>query len=99
MHLYRVWRVLEQKGLAEDADEDRYIDLQDIVISLMEVIPCQSLEDVLYKLAIWRWETLDKDPDAAGRGERLAYSALRDIAAMTGKLSVLEKAASTERAA
>lgn len=93
-HLYRLWVKLEAAPTG-DENQDRMTDLQGVIMQLMENIPCESLEDIFYKLAIWRRDCLGLNIENEDRGVRLGYSALRDVAALSGLTGLLNDQAST----
>lgn len=88
--LYRLWSHFENAP-GDEENRDRLSDFQGLIMGLMETIPCESLEDIFYKLAIWRRDCLGGDIEQEDRGARLAYSALCDIAAMTGLAHLLNE--------
>ena len=50
------------------------------------------MNDLLYKLALWRWDSADLDVavEDMTRANAIAYSAFRDLAKMLGDNAVLK---------
>ncbi len=92
--LFAVWTELQDKLAAATADADSILDAQTRLMAMASHLPAKSVEDVLYKLAFWRWDSgnLDADFSSLQRGDQIVYSAFRDLAALTGDRAVLTKA-------
>lgn len=97
-HLKKLFDLYRQIGevLAgcEDGDAKTagLIEAQTVVIRTAAAVPVRTTRDVLYKLALWRWEApeLDKSTDEMSRGDAVAYSAFRDLAKALGEENVLK---------
>lgn len=94
--LFGVWKGLHDKLSAaaragDTTTADALLDAQTHLMSLAAHLPAKSLEDVLFKLAFWRWDANDLDSDFASlqRGDQIVYSVFRDLAALTGEREVL----------
>ena len=86
---FKIWLTLERRNSAAREDIDPVEDATPAQTNLMELvasIEAKSLEDLAYKLALWRWDAPDlDDPSAAmSRCELVAYSAFRDLVNLTG---------------
>ena len=68
------------------------IDAQTVVIRTAAALPARTYHDLLYKLALWRWDApeLDQPVDQMNRSDAIAYSAFRDLAEMLGVENVLK---------
>jgi hypothetical protein len=90
--LFRIFVEMERRGL-ETSDEDArdaLLEAQTMAIELACAVRARTLRDIVFKLALWRWDTPDLGPDAdMTRNEKAAYSAFRDLVAMTGEESAL----------
>jgi len=55
-------------------------------MELVASVESKSMEDLAYKLALWRWDAPDIDATGAcmSRGDLVAYSAFRDLVKLTG---------------
>lgn len=99
--MFRTWRDIEAKiaaneadveeGAIEKADDDAYRMAQKALMDTAAAIRGSSLEDILYKLALWRWEAgdLGASLDEMKRGDAMVYSAFRDLAELTGESDVV----------
>lgn len=92
--LFAVWTDLNDKLAVAKADADAILDAQTRLMSMAAHLPARSVEDVLYKLAFWRWDSCDLDTDfsALQRGDQIVYSAFRDLAVLTGDTAALTPA-------
>lgn len=80
---------------AEPEDDSRaagLIEAQSVVIRLAAALPARTVKDLLYKLALWRWDSaeLDRPIETMNRADAIAYSAFLDLAEMLGEGSVLK---------
>lgn len=79
-------------GTDEEAEAKRaaLIDAQTVVMRTAAVLPARSMTDLLYKLALWRWDSADLDQPLAemNRKNAVAYSAFRDLAKILGDTSL-----------
>lgn len=78
---------------AENADKaSNLIEAQTVVIRTAAALPARSMNDLLYKLALWRWDSagLDVAVEEMTRANAIAYSAFRDLAKMLGDNAVLK---------
>jgi hypothetical protein len=78
-----------------DSDEeaaDSLLHAQSVVLAAAANLPSTDFAGVLYKLALWRWENPDLDPDLTtmSRSEAIAYSAFRDLAVLMDRNDVLK---------
>lgn len=97
-HLKKLFDLFRQIGAAladcEDGDPKAagLIEAQTVVVRTAAAVPARTMRDVLYKLAIWRWDApdLDKPTDEMSRGEAVAYSAFRDLVKALGEDTVLK---------
>ncbi|MCA8888620.1 MAG: hypothetical protein KDA46_07320 [Parvularculaceae bacterium] len=91
--LYRLWLKMEANS-NENADpewRDNITDAQTSVMGMMESLQARTFEAVLFKLLIWNRETMGAQIESAGRADRLAHSAVRDLAALCGLTELFEK--------
>ncbi len=90
--LYRIWLKMEARA-GEHTDtgwRDKFTDAQTSIMTRMESYQARTFECVLIKLLIWNSETIGAQIDAAGRADRLAHSAVRDLAALCGETELFE---------
>lgn len=94
--LFSVWRGLHEKLAAAAASgdakaADALCDAQTSLMAMAAHLPARSIEDLLYKLAFWRWDSNDLNADFSSlqRGDQIVYSVFRDLAAMTGAKDAL----------
>lgn len=68
------------------------IEAQTIVLRTASSLPARCLRDLLYKLAMWRWDAADLDQpmEDMNRADAMAYSAFLDIVKMLGEQDVLK---------
>ena len=80
-----------EEAAADDAAEN-LIDAQSVVLRLAATMPARTSRDILYKLALWRWDAADVGQHAEGmnRADAIAYSAFLDLVAMLGARDVLK---------
>ena len=91
--LFNVWMGLQEKLKTATVDADKLLDAQSTLMSMAAHLPARSVEDVLYKLAFWRWDCLAEDVDIASlrRGDQIVLSAFRELAALTGESAALAR--------
>lgn len=79
-------------GAEDDMRADWVIEMQSLIMQKAAAIEADSLNGVLYKLALWRWDAPDLDVSNAElyRYDALAYSAFRDLAAILRNEKVLK---------
>ncbi len=96
--LFQLWLRFDEAQASMRGEEsvDQCTKVQSVIMTLMEATPSQTMEDLLYKLAIWRWDSLEPDIETADRGDRLAYSALADLARMTSNDWILTRCGEAE---
>lgn len=71
---------------------ERLIEAQTVVIRTAATLPARTTKDLMYKLALWRWDApdLDKPVEDMHRADAIAYSAFRDLAVMLSDNSTLK---------
>ncbi len=92
---FKLWLTLERRNaLARETFDavDDAVPAQTNLMELVASVESKSLEDVAYKLALWRWDAPDLDDPSAGmsRCELVAYSAFRDLVNLTGLESLMK---------
>jgi hypothetical protein len=89
--LFNVWRALHERLKTATVDAEKLLDAQTSLMSMAAHLPARSVEDALYKLAFWRWDSNDLEAEFSSlqRGDQIAYSAFRDLATLTGESDVL----------
>lgn len=92
--LFDVWSRMHAKLETESADADKLLDAQAKIMSMAAHLPAKSVEDVVYKLAFWRWDSnvLESDFSSLSRADQIVYSAFRDLVALTGVRAALTSA-------
>ena len=93
--LLRKWGVIEMILGTDDIDgaEDRadYSIIMEAPSALMHAaagIPHSNFQDLLFKIAFWRWDATDLD-DEPQKSDAMVLSALGDMAEFTGETIVL----------
>lgn len=84
----------DRASSAAEAEADCMIEAQSKIMRAAAVKQANTPRDILFKLALWRWDKADVDM-ALGDGRRadaVAYSAFLDLADMTDQQSVLIEA-------
>jgi len=95
--LFRVYLEIETAMGAVDRDEDAavegMIEAQTAAINTAAALPARSMRDLLFKLALWRWDSPDLEMPIGemNRADAIAYSAFRDLAAILGESDVLKE--------
>lgn len=97
--LFEVFRELDA-AIAEcevgdeesDAKATGLIEAQTVVIRTAAALPARCTRDLLYKLAIWRWDAPDLElpVEDMNRADAIAYSAFLDLSKMLGATDVLK---------
>ncbi len=75
-----------------DAKAAGLIDAQTVVIRTAAALPARSMNDLLYKLALWRWDApeLDQPIEDMNRSDAIVYSAFRDLVRLLSDTTVLK---------
>ncbi len=76
--------------------EDRsasLLDAQTVLMRTAASLPARSMRDLVFKLALWRWDApeLDRPIEEMTRADAVAYSTFRDLARILGDSSVLKE--------
>ncbi|MEX6632564.1 hypothetical protein [Hyphococcus lacteus] len=98
--LFAVFKKIEN-ALAQNTNSDApeetkriegLIEAQTVVIRTAATLPARTAKDLMYKLALWRWDApdLDKPVQDMHRADAIAYSAFRDLADMLSDNSTLK---------
>ncbi|MEQ8935103.1 MAG: hypothetical protein RIE56_04860 [Amphiplicatus sp.] len=92
---FKLWLTLERRNCLAREEFEAVDDATPAQTNLMELVAsveAKSLEDIAYKLALWRWDAPDLDDSSVGmsRCELVAYSAFRDLINMTGLESLMK---------
>ena len=98
--LFAVFQKIEN-ALTQDPNSDpteeanrieALIEAQTVVIRTAAALPARTAKDLMYKLALWRWDApdLDKPIEDMERADAIAYSAFRDLAVMLSDNSTLK---------
>lgn len=92
--LFNVWRDLHERLKSATVDAEKLLDAQTSLMSMAAHLPARSVEDALYKLAFWRWDSNDLETEFSSlqRGDQIVYSAFRDLVTLTGESGVLTPA-------
>ncbi len=71
---------------------DSILHAQALILAAAADTPASDFSGVMYKLALWRWENPDLDPDLSdiSQTDSIAYSAFRDIADLLDEDEVLK---------
>lgn len=79
-------------GPDDEARAESLIEAQTVIIRTAAALPARCMRDLLYKLAIWRWDApeLDQPTEEMGRADAIAYSAFLDLSKMLGERDVLK---------
>jgi hypothetical protein len=97
--LFDVFRQIDaaiaECGSDDEAEQGRaasLIEAQTVIIRTAAALPARCMRDLLYKLAIWRWDApeLDQPVEDMGRADAIAYSAFLDLSKMLGERDVLK---------
>ncbi|GJL92892.1 hypothetical protein [Hyphococcus sp.] len=77
---------------ADDSRAANLIEAQSVVIRTAAALPARCMRDLLYKLAIWRWDApeIEQPVKEMGRSDAIAYSAFLDLSKMLGERDVLK---------
>ena len=94
--MFREWLELRSRISFEAgrANEPALADLlrrQNALFAKAISTPATAAEDVLFKLALWRWSKLppDLDPSRLPPSDAVIFSALKDLAALLGRDAIL----------
>lgn len=94
--MFFLWRLLQERlcathSVGDDALADKITDAQAALMAFVAQQPAKTTEDVLYKLALWRWDSSDiaGEITALPPADQVLYSAFRDLVQMTGLRDVL----------
>lgn len=80
----------------EDANADEkaasLIEAQGVVMRTAATLPARCTRDLLYKLALWRWDAADLDQpvEDMNRADAVLYSVFMDLVKMLGARDVLK---------
>lgn len=89
--LFRFYRNYEEARETSRDDDPVGHDAQSVLMAQAASYHAHSVREVLYKLALWRWDSPDvEDPQSLARYDAVAYSAFRDLARLLGDKSVLK---------
>ncbi len=79
-------------GADDEGKAASLIEAQTVIIRTAAALPARCMRDLLYKLAIWRWDApeLDQPTEDMGRADAIAYSAFLDLSKMLGERDVLK---------
>ncbi len=79
-----------EKGAADERIAS-LIEAQTVVLRTAASLPARCPRDLLYKLAMWRWDAgLDQPMEDMNRADAIAYSAFLDVVKMLGERDVLK---------
>ncbi len=90
--LFAIYRDIESRLTADDDDADNLIATQSVVVRSAAMLPARTVRDVLFKLALWRWDApnIDTPIDEMMPYEAAAFSALNDLVDLTAEAGVLK---------
>lgn len=95
--LFNLFRQIDEvladcSGEQGDAKAAGLIEAQTVIIRTAAVIQARCKRDLLYKLALWRWDApdLDKPLEEMSRSDAILYSAFCDLAKTLGDETVLK---------
>ncbi len=88
--LFREYATLEERIVADPAIADGLVSAQSLVMRTAAGAPARTPRDLLFKLALWRWDAPDLQTpiETLPRYNAVAVSAFRDLTAMVGEPSV-----------
>lgn len=98
--LFEVFRQIDEAigadnkdGSASDEKTAGLIEAQTVVLRTTASLPARCMRDLLYKLAMWRWDAADLDQpmEEMNRSDAVVYSAFLDLVAMLGERDVLKE--------
>ena len=83
---------LAECGAGADARAANLIEAQTVVMRMAAALPARSMRDLVFKLALWRWDApeLERPIDEMTRADAVAYSTFRDLARLLSDTSVLK---------
>ncbi len=96
--LFEVFREIDAAigrcGEGADAEQKAagLIEAQGVVMRTAATLQARSMRDLLYKLALWRWDAADLDQPVhdMNRADAVIYSAFLDLVKMLGERDVLK---------
>ena len=77
-------------GSVSEFESDALIDAQFDLIQATRLVKAKSINDILYKLALWRWSIGDLSTELQPC-DAVAYSAFLDLTEILGETSVLKQ--------
>lgn len=92
--LFGIYREIDEHLKAATTGSEELIDAMNEALRTCAALPAMSAREVLFKLAMWRWDApgLDYRLDDLARHDALAYSAFLDLARSLEETSVLKPA-------
>jgi hypothetical protein len=80
------------KAGGEDGMTASLVEAGTVVSRIAAALPARCMRDLLYKLAIWRWDTpnLEQPVEDVKHADAIAYSAFLDLSKMLGARDVLK---------
>ncbi len=80
------------KAGGEDGMTASLVEAGTVVSRTAAALPARCMRDLLYKLAIWRWDTpnLEQPVEDVKHADAIAYSAFLDLSKMLGARDVLK---------
>lgn len=97
--LFDVFRQIDEAISAcskdDPASDDKaagLIEAQTVVMRTAASLPARCMRDLLYKLALWRWDAADLDQpvEEMNRSDAIVYSAFLDLVKMLGERDVMK---------
>ncbi|MEM9170268.1 MAG: hypothetical protein AAGC56_11515 [Pseudomonadota bacterium] len=88
--LFRIFIGMQQKLRPDDEEADTVLTVQSVLLRTAATLSARTHREVLFKLALWRWDAIDAnaDIDAMTRDQAVAFSAFEDLAALLNEPSV-----------
>ena len=76
----------ENESSPNELESERLLDIQSQILHAAAKLPAKSIDELVYKLALWRWDSshLDGPHGADHRADKVAYSVFCDLAMLTG---------------
>jgi hypothetical protein len=89
--LFDVYRRIGKDLRPDDEKADGLIAAQTTIMRTAATLKALSARELLFKLALWRWDApdLDQPIDEMERHHAVAYSTFRDLAALLSENTVL----------
>ncbi|WP_031554799.1 hypothetical protein [Parvularcula oceani] len=69
---------------ASEARRTGLLDMQEFILMVARETPARTLEQIVYKLALWRWHAPDLDGDELQPSDAVARSSFDDLVGLTG---------------